>query len=212
MNWLKDLMKKFKPGATDQDVNDAKACGEDPLDENAVKDSDRINDKDSPKERKNKMAKIIVSCGKGMQAEKDDDGNLSVPFDQDPCATDAIKLDLEEIAESMGTGIDESIPAQEGFIPPPCYDYAKTIINAVRNDALFGNTNNTYNSSVIMLENVVDSMKNSQEISKFLVTSKDDSLGSRALRENTSKNSKYAHIFNNKDVKDFQTKIFGWEI
>ena len=157
------------------------------------------------------MADSLSSCGNDMKSE-DTDGKDEVPFDQDSCMKNKIKLNIEELSNSMGTGIDKSTPHQEGFIPPPCFEYAKTILDAVHNDSLNGNKNNTYNSSAILLNNLLGTMRDKQELSKFLVTSKDNSTGSKELRINTMNNKKYAQIYGNKDVKDFGKYTFGVEI
>lgn len=119
----------------------------------------------------------------------------------------------ETTPDFAGDGISDSKdPFQEGFIPPQCYEKAQTILDAVYNDALFGNKGSkkdtNYNSSAVILTNVIREMRDFHEVSKMMMTIQDDSDGSKALMKNTADNPKYNRIFMNKDVLDYRNTIF----
>jgi len=212
LSTILDKVKNFKPGATEESAKEINNCSEDALDDKDSKTfSNTIKENDSYEERSKKMADVLSSCGEQMTAVDDKDSVQT--FNSDPCMKDKIRLLTEDIKNSMGMGIDESTPFQEGFIPPPCYEYAQKIIDAVRNDALFSNkgskVDTNYNSAALLLDEVVTEMRDFHELSKFMITIQDDSEGSRELMKNTANNKKYNQIYMNKDVTDYRDVIFN---
>lgn len=208
---LLSVVRKFKPNVNEATAKQIENCAEDDLEQEYNNPNNKINNGDNVSERNAKMASDLASCGQNMVAE-DENGKVGEPFSQDPCMTDKMRLLLEEMTESMGMGIDENTPFQEGFIPPHCYEHANTILNAVRKDALFGNkgskVDTNYNSSAVLLDDVIREMRDFHEVSKFLMTVQDNSEGCKKMMDNTVNNLNYKQIYMNKDLLDFRDSVF----
>jgi hypothetical protein len=181
-----------------------------------TEETSRIEKEHTVEERKKSVTMKLKSCKLNVSSifgDEPEDAQID-GGDDEGCVGGQIRLLVEDLTDLMGMGIDDKAPFQEGFIPPPCYDYAQKILEYVRTkDALLSNkgskVDTNYNSMAVIFDPIVTRLRDYHESAKFMITTQDNSEGTKKLMENTAKISKYRQIYMNKDVLNFRSTLVG---